>query len=512
VSRRAGGVGPLRAALVVAVAASPVGVRAQPPRPVRGQAYVADLGPGRPGRVLREILSRPHDVIVAPDTGLTFRRDTTFSRTLLVLGGPTRVAANVQGDLVVVGELFLRPGARVDGRAVAYGGGVYGSALAIVRGGVTSYRDVTFDARTDPTTGAVALSYRALEVQPVRVVSLPGVFGFRIPTYTRVDGLALGFGPEVALPGGVARLEPAVTWRTHIGAVDPSLRAVATLGRRTTIDAVASRGTFTNDAWMRGDLVNSLVTIGTGGDLRNYYRADRGEATLARRWELGNGELEPFVGALVERSWSIARDSATPAPWSLFGRDDAESGIRRPNPAVSGGTVGAALAGVRYRAEGNGTTTNAWLRAEVAPTAPDGRRYTQLTAHGQLAFPGFRDHRVAFFTHLVATLGDSTPSQRWAYLGGGPTLPSIPIDSLGGDRLFWTETRYTVPISAISLPFVGSPSVTLRHMLGGAGVGRFGSFVQNVGIRLAAGPLRVDYTFDPTGAGEQDFGVSLGFR
>jgi hypothetical protein len=511
VRRRAGGVGPLRAALLVALAASGPAARAQPARPERGQAYVADVGPGLAGRILRDVLARPHDVVFAPDTGLTFPRDTTFARTLLVIGGPTRVAAAVRGDLVVIGDLYLRPGARIDGRAVAYGGGAYNSTLAIVRGGLSAWPDVTFDARTDAATGAVALTYRALERQPVRLIALTGLYGFRIPTYTRVDGLALGFGPEVALRGGAVRLEPVVTYRTHIGAVDPSLRAITTLGRRTSFEALAARGTYTNDAWMRGDLVNSAVTLAFGGDARNYYRADRIEATVARRYEVANGEIEPFVGALAERSWSIARDSAAPAPFSALGRDDAREGIRRPNPAVSGGRVGSALLGARFRMESGGVTSRATLRAEVAPIAPEGRRFSQLTADGRFTFPAFRDHRAAVLAHAVATFSDATPSQRYAYLGGGPTLPSIALDSLGGDRLLWTETRYTVPVSAVSLPFVGSPSVTLRLMLGGAGVGRIGELTQNVGIRINAGPLRLDYTFDPTGAGEREFGVGFGF-
>ena len=508
--RRAGGAGPLRAALVVAMAASAPAARAQPARPARGQAYVADLGPGLAGRILRDILARPHDVVFAPDTGLTFPRDTTFSRTLLVVGGPTRVAAAVRGDLVVIGDLFLRPGARIDGRAVAYGGGAYNSTLAVVRGGLSAWRDVTFDAVTDPVTGAVALTYRALERQPVRLVALTGLYGFRIPTYTRVDGLAVGFGPEIALRGGAVRLEPVLTYRTHIGAVDPSLRAIATLGRRTSFEALAARGTYTNDAWMRGDLINAAMTLAFGRDARNYYRADRVEATVARRYELASGSIEPFVGALAERSWSIARDSATPAPFAFLLRKEAREGIRRPNPAVDGGTIASALAGMRVEAQSGGLTSRATVRAELAPRAPDGRRFSQLTADGRFAFPAFRDHRVTVSAHGVATLSDATPSQRYAYLGGGPTLPSIPLDTLGGDRLVWTETRYTVPINRVKLPVVGAPSVTLRLMLGGAGVGRLGEVTQNVGFRLNLGPLRFDYTFDPTGAGDRELGFSMG--
>jgi hypothetical protein len=459
------------------------------------------------------VLARPHDVIVAPDTGLTIGRDTTFTRTLVVIGGPTRVAARVQGDLVVLGDLFLRPGAVIDGRALAFGGGAYNSALASVGGGVRAFPDVAFDPSRDPATGAITLAFRQLDADPLRRLSLPGLAGFRIPSYTRIDGIVAGWGPEIALLDGGLRIEPVVTYRSHLGVVDPSVRATIIMGRRTSVEATAARGTFTNDAWMRGDLVNAAVTLAGGGDARNYYRADRGELIASRLFEAAALELTPFVGALAERSWAVARDStATSRPFSVFGRDNRLEGMLRPNPGATGGRIVSALAGLRVRGESEDLTGTAALRAEVPASAPAGARFVQLTADGSVAFAAFGDHRVAAFVHAVVTAGDDAPSQRFAYLGGGPTLPSIPLLSVGGDQLLWAETRYTIPVRAISLPFAGSPSLTLRHMIGSAGQRRLPAFVQNLGIRLSVGPVRLDYTFDPRGVGDRDFTVGIGLR
>jgi hypothetical protein len=77
-------------------------------------------------------------------------RDSVFDTTVVVLNSDATVASTVHGDVLVInGDLFLQPGARIDGRAVAIGGGVYDSQQAKVGGEKLSFRDVHFDtART----------------------------------------------------------------------------------------------------------------------------------------------------------------------------------------------------------------------------------------------------------------------------------------------------------------------------------------------------------------------------
>jgi hypothetical protein len=111
---------------------------------------------------------------------------------------------------------------------------------------------------------------------------------------------------------------------------------------------------------------------------------------------------------------------------------------------------------------------------------------------------------------VVAT-GDSVPAQRYAYLGGSGTLPTLPLLVMGGDRLLFVESRYAVPVEALRLPLVGPPTIMLRHMLGAAGVGRLPALEQNVGLRLALSFLKADFTLDPA-SGDTDLSLGLSVR
>ena len=102
--------------------------------------------------LLRTAAAGPHDLIVTDSSRrVTFPRGTTLPRTTIIVGGDASVAASVHGDVIVVGgDLFIHPGATIRGKAIAIGGGVYGSTLALVTGGTRSIRDRTFIASRTP--------------------------------------------------------------------------------------------------------------------------------------------------------------------------------------------------------------------------------------------------------------------------------------------------------------------------------------------------------------------------
>lgn len=494
----------VRLALLLACSAAAAGA---------AQAQTITIGdaPRATGRELRAAIAGPHRVLIGRDTLLVLPRDSTITETIIIVGAPrVTVASQVRGSVIVVGgDLFLHPGVAISGDAVAYGGGVYTTMLGTVGGRIIGYRDYTFDVAEGPS--GVALTYRELAVTEYRAFELPGVYGVRLPTYDRVNGLSLPFGPRFWLDSVRFSVEPIITYRSDLGEVDPELRATMSLGRLSGIDLVARRGTFTNDSWIRGAFINSLTSLFTGRDVRNYWRADRGEVRYRRDVERDAGLISPFVGALTERAWSVAPGAgATSAPWSVFGRNDAEEGMRRLNPPVRGGRISSLFGGAEAHWQLQDVTFEASSYLEGTLDAPDDRRFGQGTFGGLVRFPAVLNHTFQSELHSVITLGDTPPEQRFAYLGGSGTLPTRLLLSMGGDQLLFVESRYTIPIEQLSIKFLGSPSLMVRHMIGSAGVDRLPGFVNNLGVRVSLSLFKVDWVIDPE-TSDTDFSFGLSF-
>ena len=459
--------------------------------------------------LLRIAAAGPHDLIVTDSSRrVSFPRGTTLPKTAIIVGGNASVGATVQGDFIVVGgDLFLQPGASIQGRAIAIGGGVYGSTLASVTGGTRSFRDRTFDATRTPD--GIQLAHRSLGAREPKL-ELPFLDGARIPTYDRVDGASLAWGP-VLRPTARLEMEPTITYRSHIGEWDPGLHALVRPGEvwRLTIDG--RRGTFTNDAWINSDLINSVTTITVGSDKRNYYRADRYEAAIGRIDRTPTVELETYVGALTERAWSVGSpDTIGSRPWTVFGKDDPEN-VLRGNPSIEPGRISSAFLGATARWRYGDVTAGAVARVEVPWQAPGDARFVQITADGTIQFPTFGLQRFRTDIHIVATPGDTAPPQRFSYMGGSSTLPVVEdLLSLGGDQLLHVDMRYEVPLPRLALPYVGAPIVALRHRVGSAGVQDVPRFIQNVGVTASLSFLRVAYDMDPA-TRKDHLGVSFAF-
>lgn len=486
------------------------------------RVVVRDPGPGVAGDLLRHALERPH-LALAAERRLTLGRAVRVDSTLVVVGD-LYTAATVRGDVIVLGQLYLRPGATIEGRAISIGGGVHNSTLARVRGGELAFRDIAPDVRTPDgrlLDGRALRAARELSValdlrHPLATERawLPGIYGVRVPTYDRINGLSLAVGPELALDTGRVRVDPMVTWRTHLGTIDPGLRVTFEPRWRTRLELDVGRGTFSNDAWIRPDLLNTVAVLATGRDLRNWWRADRAELALTRRIERGSTRVAPFVGLLAERAWSVARDTVGPqsVPFSVFGRDDLD-GVRRFNPAVTGGRINSALAGATVQRDVGAYRVSGVVRIEAALDVERGGRFVQTTVDGSYHRPILRArHLVEGIVHGRVTSAGRTPSQRYAWLGGPGTIQTLPILSRGGDQFLFAEGRYTVPVDFLTLPFVGVPSVAGRVLAGATGVGGLPAPVWNVGPRLTLGPLRADFLWDPAHPGNRAVNVGLGFR
>lgn len=456
--------------------------------------YVDDPGPGEPGVILREALEQPY-VIVHEQWNTRLFRDSVFDRSVLVLGSDASVASTVHGDVIVVGgDIYLRPGARIDGRAIAYGGGIYDSEQALVSGGKLSYWDTHFDIAR--TSRGIALDYRPPStLLETETISLPLLYGIRIPTYTRVDGLGLPWGPRLSLAmgeGGELQVDPTVTYRSDIGAFDPVVSARLKFEPGWSLDVFAGRGTFTNDKWIESDLINSLKVFIDGRDYRNYWRAERIEGRAGRTWTGTSGELTLWGGARTERDWSMSAGG----PWSIRGRT-AGDGMIRPNPAVERGRLSSAIGGVSGSLSLPDVELSADLQLERPFESPGDERFTQATVDAGVQLATFATQTIELRSHAVLTTGDDAPPQRFSYFGGSGTLPTFSVLQFGGDQLVVIESAYNIPITAVQIPLLGPPVLSLRHALGAAGVGELPSFEQNLIVRVALGVIAAQYAIDP---------------
>lgn len=335
------------------------------------------------------------------------------------------------------------------------------------------------------------------------------LWGVRLPAYDRVDGLSLRWGPRLGF-GESIFAEPIVTYRSDLGTIDPMLDGSMRLGPRDTLRVRVGRETATNDAWMRSELLNSLSALWNGNDERNYYRRDLAALTLAHAWSEGSLVLSTFVGASVERGWSVGPDSGDrSAPFSLMRRRNASKGMLRPNPVIARGTIASARAGATMTWWLDDVLTNASVAAEVPWSAPADARFVQLTLDASVAFPTFGAQRLFTAVHAVVTGPDRAPPQRFAYMGGTSTLPTIePTLALGGDQLLFVQTSYDVPISRFDWPYLGSPMISLVNYVGAAGVHRLPALTDNVGLRASLSYLSAQWLIDPSSR-RRAFSVAL---
>ena len=472
---------------------------------------VRDAGPGAPGRILRSVLGAPHEIVLPADSGEVLISDSVpHPRPIVILGADAIVEGTVQGDVVVVdGDLFLHPGAVIEGRAVAIGGGVYNSTLAIARHGRYAWRDATF---TTTRVGEVLwLDYREIGYRDTRVVILPGAFGVRIPSYDRVNGFSLPYGPLIVWYPMRIEVNPLLTYRSDLGAVDPSLQVRWMRSRRMRLEGFAGRMTATNESWIRGPILNSFGSLILGTDARNYYRADRGDLRAYRLFESTTMAVTPFLGVRTERAWSVGpRVGARSAPWAVFNRGDTLNGMLRPNPPIDRGRITSGLGGAIFEWEQQRVRIDAEVTGEVAFDAPNAARFQQYVIDAQVGFPTFGSQSYRAESHVLLTTGDTAPRQRWSYLGGSGTLRTLDLLELGGDHLVYIEQEYTIPINRIVIKLMGSPRIGLRHQIGSAGIGGVPEYVQNVGVRLTLGFGRVDWVIDPESK-ETAFGFGVAF-
>jgi hypothetical protein len=484
-----------RALLATLLAPSAIGAQ---------DVVLREPGPERVASVVRSAASQPH-ALVAGTGRLDLPRDSVVTTNLVVLGRSTYLSSRVQGDVLVVGgDLFLRTGSEVTGRAVAIGGGVYRTFLGTVGGPVESYRDDHYSIAALPERYELVYEGRRRDRPPM--LQLAGVQGLLLPTYERVDGLSLPVGALITLGDRAIELQPTATYRSRLGVVDPGATIRIAPERALRVEADVGRSTRTNDGWIYSDLVNSGVTLAFGNDTRNYFRADGGTARAIVHVERTGVTFEPFVGGRFEK---VSPITAIGNVFSFSGRKSVEH-MARPNPLVQRGEIGSGLLGAMLEYKVGPVQAKLSAEGEHGFRTPDSTSsFTQLTLDGTIEFPTFGSQRLRVDAHAVTTAGDSTPRARYAYLGRGGTLPLLELLEQGGDQLVFVESRYQIPVGAFVLPKVGPPTLHLRHLMGAAGVGSLPKLEQELGVGVGISVVRFEATFDASGKRDPRYGVSV---
>lgn len=328
-------------------------------------------------------------------------------------------------------------------------------------------------------------------------LDLPLGIGLRVPQYDRVNGLSLPWGPVLTVDDERFKLDPVITYRSHLGKLDPSVRMQYQFDSIFSFRLTGERGTYSNDRWFREDFLNSLWSFMFGDDVRNYYRADLGKATFLTRLARENLSVQLSASAQVENAWSTGwRAGEEKEPFSIIRSKNATNGMRRPNPEIDKGRIPSAIFETEFDYTGSLFISKFSGKVEYGWDGPNGGKFTQFTLSQGGKINTVAGQQLEYYSRLVTTTGNPTPGQRLVYLGGSGTLPTIDLLSRGGDRLIYLDTWYKVPLPFIYIPFMGEPYIAPRFVTGAVGTRQFERPTQNGGVRVGLGFLWLEYMRD----------------
>jgi hypothetical protein len=451
---------------------------------------------------LRRLVASGQYQLIARDT-LISRADTIHG-TALVLRATVRIDGVITGDLVMVdANVFIRPNARILGNVRNIGAGYYPSEMAVVEGGERLQPNAPYLVREEADGARLVILGTA---QP-SVIVRPGLFGFSIPTYDRVDGLTLTYGSGLLLPR-MGRVEPIlsgrVDYRSQRGAFTGGVELLVPRGG-TAVAVGAERTTLTNERWIRGDIDNTVSFFFLGKDLRDYYEADRVYAEVRRTLEAGPRTSSAFLRGQVEEARTLRAGN----PWTVFGTP------RQDNIVVDDGRISSVVAGGSMEWDHPLHRLRVQGLVEAAGAVFDaGRTFNRYLLSADWAMAGFANHTLRVQPQFQGPLPgtDSLPRQRWTFVGGSGTLYTFEVAEFRGDRVAFMKTEYSIPLDRIRVRFVGSPDLDLLHLAGMAwsADGR-PPFEQNVGVRLRFPLVNVRVMTNPA-ALRDDIELSAGLN
>jgi hypothetical protein len=414
-------------------------------------------------RVLSDILTRNDYLVIDRDTVLG--ADFSTERDLLVIRSDVRLAGRVGGSVAVIhGALFTRPGSRIEGELASIGGELYLSRLAEV--GAVHELPTTVGTSVAGEAGArtVTLVPPAL---PARV-GTTGIFGIAIPTYDRVNGLTARWGSELLLRRDTVPpvIRGSISFATARRAIGGSIAMDLPVAGGW-ITAEVAREAFTNEAWIRGPLMNTLSTFLLRSDVRDYHESDVALLRFERRQRQPIIQGESFVGPRLTVRASRDRSLEAANVWSLTGRGEPW----RENPPIWDGEIFSVAPGALVEWRGAVSRLRGDVAVEWAPGGIGDFEFVHLVSEARWTMPALWNHSLELRGRTHQTLGDNpAPAQRWTLFGGGGTVPTLPVAEMRGDRLVFLETIYDIPLARVRVPLLGSPDLRLQHATGAAWV------------------------------------------
>ncbi len=479
------------ATLLVALCATPVTAQ---------RVVFAGRGPLETDTILQRVARTVPLSVLTADTVIP--PSDTIPGPILIAGTTLKIEGVLNGDVVIVdANVFLRPHSRITGSVINVGGGLFRSDQSGIDGTVTDYRDAMYRAAVDGDVLRIRGSQAPSLLDP------HGIAGLRLPTYDRVNGLALHTGATLLLPR-LGSLEPDLVGRLSFatarerpgGTFEAGIR-----GGNTRFALGVERLTVTNETWIRSDLLNSVSFLFGGQDRRNYYEADRAYAALTTAW----GPAESPVRASIVVQGESARSLPARDPWTIVTEDSIRS-----NPVVDPGRITSVIAGVSTEWERPTIIARADALLEAAAEVAGGvHAFGRFDVGGSAAMRALADHTLQVeWRFRGPTPGtDSLPRQRWSGVGGRGTIYHLGILEMRGDRLVYVETEYSIPLPAsLRLGIMGRPHVELIHHAGKAWtLDRPAELQHTLALRLRLKYAWIMGTVDPTDTSRHD--LLLGF-
>ena len=252
----------------------------------------------------------------------------------------------------------------------------------------------------------------------------------------RVQGLALGFGATLGIPGTRLQLRPSLGYGTADERLTGSLHASWSTGATRMTLGASRRITDFSDLPVIAPVLNSILSQEAGKDYGDYVLLNTVEAGVHRRF---GARTALGLALAIEESRSVST-SAEPA-----------SGTYRGNPALGSGSHRVVRLYLERSSGGFALDTDLQGRLSVEAGEGDGG-YVRSTASVRLLARTGRTSELLARLYLGAG-SDRLPPHRSFVIGGRGTLPGEPFRRYGGRRVAMghLEWRFDVPVPAIPL-------------------------------------------------------------